>query len=241
MSVKMTRVALPEGDTAMPKVEAEIPMPEISEPGPRQERRVGRPTSEETEQLNETILNAAFEVFVREGFGGASIEKIAQKSRTTRRSVLSRFPDKGALLLATVEMSIWRFQRSIQPSDAMLMAKPLEALKGMCRLMLENSTAPDTVDLYCLCLAHIGRFPAMSTVVLHWNDSLEAELKMLVERTQRLGFFKGRDPAMVATALVGAFISNPVNRTALLDPQFRDPAAKQRYFDGLWDMMLNGA
>ncbi len=220
--------AIPEGDTdANPAVA-------------RNERRAGRPTSEETEQLNEAILNAAFDVFVREGFGGASIEKIAQRSRTTRRSILNRFPDKGALLLATVEMAVWRFQRSIEPADAMLMAKPLEALKAMCQLMLDNVTNQDGIDLYCLSLAHVGRFPAMSTVLLHWNDSLELQLKMLVERTQRLGFFSNRDPAMVATALVGAFISNPVNRTALGDRQFRDPTSRQRYFNGLWEMILTG-
>jgi hypothetical protein len=34
--------------------------------------------------------------------------------------------------------------------------------------------------------------------------------------------------------MIGAFISNPINRYALGDPQFRDPVRLDRYFEGMW-------
>lgn len=46
---------------------------------------------------------------------------------------------------------------------------------------------------------------------------------------------------MMATCLIGVFISNPVNRTAIGDPQFRDPLLLQAYFDGLWKVVLDTA
>jgi hypothetical protein len=40
--------------------------------------------------------------------------------------------------------------------------------------------------------------------------------------------------------LIGAFLSNPVNRAALADPQFRDPVLLRHHFDGLWNFFLQG-
>lgn len=200
-------------------------------------RRAGRPTSEETGQLNERILQAAFAVFAREGFGGATIEQIAQESHTTRRSVLSRFPDKEALLLAVVEMRMRRTERALQPPEVLALVRPLEALKESCRLMLELAVDETGLDFYRLCLAHVGKFPQISVLTMQWNDRWAGDLATIVERAQRAGAFPGRDPQMLATGLIGAFISNPVNRAALGDPQFRDPAALRRYFDGMWSFI----
>jgi AcrR family transcriptional regulator len=211
------------------------------ESGDNNERRAGRPTTEETGRLNEEILQAAFKVFVKEGFGGASMEQIAQESRTTRRSVLNRFHDKETLLIAVVEMGMWRLWKKIMPSESMLAARPLDTLKEMCSLMLENFVTRETSDWYCLCLAHVVKFPAISTATLRWNDRLASDLALLVERAQRSGAFPGRDPAVVATGLIGAFISNPINRATLGDPQFRDPILLRQYFDGLWSFFLQDA
>jgi AcrR family transcriptional regulator len=206
--------------------------------GDSSDRRAGRPTTEETGRLNEEILQAAFKVFVKEGFGGASMEQIAHESRTTRRSVLNRFNDKETLLIAVVEMHVWQLQKKFMPSESMLAAKPMDTLKELCALMLENAVLQEVIDFYCLCLAHVLKFPAISTVVLRWNDRLASDLAVLVERAQRSGAFPSRDPAMVATGLIGAFISNPINRAALGDPQFRDPIPIRQYFDGLWSFFL---
>ncbi len=200
-------------------------------------RRAGRPTSEETGRLNERILQAAFAVFAREGFGGATIEQIAQESHTTRRSVLSRFPDKEALLLAVVEMRMRRVERVLQAPEVLAVVKPLEALKEACRLMLEVAVDENGLEFYRLCLAHVGKFPQISAMTMQWNDRWAGELTSIIQRAQRSGAFPNRDPEMLATGLIGAFISNPVNRAALGDPQFHDPAALRRYFDGMWSFI----
>jgi AcrR family transcriptional regulator len=148
--------------------------------------------------------------------------------------VLNRFHDKETLLIAVIEMHIWQLQKKFMPSESMLAAKPLDTLKELCALMLESCVLQWVIDFYCLCLAHVVRFPAISTMVLRWNDRLAFDLALLVERAQRSGAFPGRDPAVVATGLIGAFISNPVNRAALGDPRFRDPILLRQYFEGLW-------
>jgi AcrR family transcriptional regulator len=205
------------------------------------ERRVGRPTAEETGRLNEEILQAALDVFVREGFGGASIEQIAQESRTTRRTVLNRFRDKETLFIAVMEMMIWRFQKKITPPESMLGAKPLDTLREWCRLMLENVVTPQQIEFYRLCLAHVARFPAVSATAMRWNDNLIADLEALLRRAQQSGAFAGRDASALATGMIGVFISNPVNRAALGDPQFADASLRRQYFDTMWKLVQESA
>jgi AcrR family transcriptional regulator len=205
------------------------------------ERRAGRPTSAATERLNEKIVQAAFTVFVREGFAGATIEQIAQESRTTRRSVLSRFRDKETLLFAVVDVWLWRLRRAMLPSEAVLSAKPLDALKDTCRQMLQSIVSEESVDFYRLCIAQAPKFPKISAAFIRVNDQLAEDLEILVQRAQRTGAFPGRDPAMMATCLIGVFISNPVNRTTIGDPHFRDPPMLQAYFDGLWELVRDTA
>ena len=201
------------------------------------ERRAGRPTTEETERLNEEILQAAFKVFVREGFGGASIEQIAQESRTTRRTVLNRFRDKESLFIAVMDMGVWRFQKRSTPPESVLGARPIETLREWCRLMLENVVLPDQIEFYRLALAHISRFPEITAIALRWNDGLLADLEALVRRAQQSGVFQERDPAALATGMIGVFISNAVNRAALGDPQFQDPIRRKQYFDTMWKLV----
>ena len=204
------------------------------------ERRAGRPTTEETERLNDEILQAAFHVFVREGFGGASIEQIAQESRTTRRTVLNRFQDKERLFVAVVEMRMMTFRQNTTPPSVMG-SNPLDALREWCWLMLENVVKPEGVQFYCLCLAHVGRFPAISSTTLRWNDLLLADLEALLRRAQQSGAFAGRDIAPLSTGMIGVFISNPLNRAALGDPQFSDPVQRRQYFDSLWKLVQESA
>ena len=205
------------------------------------ERRVGRPTAEEISRLNEDILQAALDVFVREGFGGASIEQIAQESRTTRRTVLNRFRDKETLFLAVIQMAIGRFQQSITPPPTMLDVAPLDTLREWCRRMLDNVVMRQQIELYRLCLAHVARFPAISALALTWNDNLIAELEALVRQAQQSGAFKGRDPEALVTGMIGVFISNPVNRAALGDPQFAAPSLRGLYFDTMWKLVQESA
>jgi AcrR family transcriptional regulator len=227
----------PGSNGGAPALSASPPSAATETQAAANDRRVGRPTAEETERLNEQILQAALDVFLREGFGGASIEQIAQESRTTRRTILNRFHDKGSLFIAVLEMALWRFQKRITPPESMQGAKPLDTLREWCRLMLENVVLPEQIEIYRLSLSHLGKFPAITVAAQRWNDSLLADLEAIVRRAQQSGAFAGRDPATLATGMIGVFISNPVNRAALGDPQFRDPVRRRQYFDTLWKLI----
>jgi AcrR family transcriptional regulator len=204
-------------------------------------RKAGRPTAEQTEQLNETIIRAALAVFTREGFAASTTEMIAQESGTTRRSVTHRFPDKNALLIAAIELSGGEYRQKVFTPAAVLAGKPLEAVRHACRMTFENVCEEDFVAFYRLAIAESAKNPAAGDVLIQLNDRFADELEILVVRAQREGLFAGQDPAATATGLIGVFLSNPINRRAFGDPQFKDEARRNRYFEALWALVAHAS
>ena len=201
-------------------------------------RRAGRPTQGEAERLNDEIVQAALDVFVRVGFSGASMEQVVQESGATRRSVVHRFADKEALLLAVVDARMHRLVTSVIEPEAMLSAKPLETLRDSCSLMYQGVLASDYVEFYRLCIAEAARFPGISARFIAFNDRLASDLEGLVMRAQRAGAFNGMKPSTIATSLIGVFISNPLNRLTLGDPQFSSAQFRHSYFQEMWELVI---
>src|SRR5689334_11638015 len=63
----------------------------------------GRPWSTQTERKRAAILAAAVRVFVRDGFGGATVDDIAALARVGKQTVYNYFGDKNRLFLAAIQ------------------------------------------------------------------------------------------------------------------------------------------
>jgi AcrR family transcriptional regulator len=208
---------------------------------PIQARKAGRPTSEQTQQLNETIVRAALKVFKREGFAASTMEMIAQESGTTRRSVAHRFPDKSALFIAALELGVGEYRQQIFTPATLLIGKPLEAVRYACRATFDSVCGEEFVAFFRLMIAETARNAVAGELLVQLNDRFADELEILVVRAQREGLFAGQDPAAAATALIGVFLSNPLNRRAFGDPQFKDEARRDRYFNSLWAVVARAS
>ena len=204
-------------------------------------RKAGRPTAEETEQLRETIVRSALTVFRREGFPASTFEQIANEAGTTRRSVYARFPNKSELLVAAIELFGAEHRQSLFTAAVVLAQTPLDAVRNACRATFESVCDEDFVSFFRLVIAETARNPAAGEVLVRLNDIYARELEILVGRAQREGQFLGQDPAHTATALIGVFLSNPLNRRAFGDPQFKDKARQEKYFESLWALVAHAA
>ncbi|WP_374573741.1 TetR/AcrR family transcriptional regulator [Phenylobacterium sp.] len=203
----------------------------------RKTRRAGRPTAEETEQLNEAIVRAALELFTEHGVAETTFEMIAKACGTTRRSISHRFADKSALLIAAIELVSAEYRQRVFTPAAVLVGKPLEAVRHACRATFDYVCDGEFVAFYRLAIAESARSPVAGEVLIRLNDRFADELEVLVVRAQREGLFADQDPASTATALIGVFLSNPLNRRAFGDPQFRDDALRTQYFESLWTLV----
>src|ERR1700753_3398387 len=66
--------------------------------------RQGRPMAKRGSELREQILLAAKDVFLEAGFERASMDVIAARAETTKRTLYAHFENKEKLFLAVVEL-----------------------------------------------------------------------------------------------------------------------------------------
>src|ERR671913_1147236 len=66
-------------------------------------RRPGRPRALPVEEQRRVVVDAARRVFAREGYNGATIERVAREAGTARSSVYELFQGKEDLFVAVVE------------------------------------------------------------------------------------------------------------------------------------------
>ncbi|MBT9382603.1 TetR/AcrR family transcriptional regulator [Pseudooceanicola sp. CBS1P-1] len=74
-----------------------------TEPTGKVPRRAGRPPVLSEDERRAALLEAAYEVFVREGYAGATVEAIAQQAGMSKRTLYRFFRDKKQLLHALVK------------------------------------------------------------------------------------------------------------------------------------------
>jgi AcrR family transcriptional regulator len=82
-------------------------------------------------QTRERLLDAAERAFAAEGFGGASLDRIAEAAGFTRGAVYSNFADKADLFVAVLDRRLDR--RHAEVADAMLAAPDADAFVAALR------------------------------------------------------------------------------------------------------------
>jgi AcrR family transcriptional regulator len=65
--------------------------------------RRGRPTLAQSAARDSAVLDAATQLFVDRGFADTTMDAVAARAATTKRSIYRRYPDKEALFMAVVE------------------------------------------------------------------------------------------------------------------------------------------
>ena len=203
-------------------------------------RRAGRPRREESSQLSDKVLDCAFHSFCENGFALTTIEGIAADCGTTRRSVLHRFRDKDALLIAVARRHIHAAMDELHATLRYADPNPMEALRDGCRYLLSvalNSTAA----FYRMAINEAQRIKDLSIMMVWSSDEYERAFVRLILAAQNAGTFQRHSASTLATAVVGTFMSNPLNRVLMGDPLMRDELNIDIYFSQSWSVFLAAA
>lgn len=198
--------------------------------------RSGRPRRSDAKLLECRIIDAATEMFVEEGFRATTIERVAAAANTTRRSVMTRFSDKGQLFLAVAKQHRARSGDYLwTPSEG---AAPIEDYRQVCRRMLDFSLTPRTVAMFRIFAAEVEAIPGLSETIMEWDDYNASQIEKKIISAQESGYFQRQSASSLATMTIGVMGSNPMNRAALLDPQFSDARYIDLYFSQMWAMFM---
>lgn len=115
------------------------------------------------DQLREHILWVAKDVFLEMGFERASMDTVAARAQTSKRSLYAHFESKEKLFLAVIELVRGLFlTRLKQPAD--YSAKPAEALVLFCAQYLQSMLYERSVQMARLSMAESERFPEQSAL-----------------------------------------------------------------------------
>jgi AcrR family transcriptional regulator len=125
-------------------------------------RKRGRPTAAERRAREAQILSAALEVFLRSGFGNATIGELATAAKVTKRTVYAYFGDKPGLFAAMVTDLATGV--SLDPGDP----GTLEALAAR---IVYRVHSDELVGLHRLVIAESSRFPELATVLHSRGDA----------------------------------------------------------------------
>ena len=106
------------------------------------------------------VLAGAREVFLRDGFEGASVDKIAKVSGVSKATLYSYFSDKRRLFQEVIQAECDRMSQEIQASidpNAPLDVALRAAANGMVRFMVSKFAQ----RVFRICLAERDRFPEL--------------------------------------------------------------------------------
>jgi TetR/AcrR family transcriptional regulator, mexJK operon transcriptional repressor len=124
--------------------------------------RVGRPRRGTEAQRTDTLIAAATKVFLREGYGAASIDKVAREAGVSTRTIYERFRNKADLLVSVITRLVERDMATVF-ATAELERLPLrQALLTIGESITGRACDPEAAALFRIVAAEAQRFPALA-------------------------------------------------------------------------------
>jgi AcrR family transcriptional regulator len=129
--------------------------------GPTHSSRVGRPRRGTEAERIDIIIAAATRVFLKDGYGAASIDKVAHEAGVSTRTIYERFRNKAELLASVIT-------RLVERDVVTLFGAELErlptrqALLTIGEIVTGRACTPDAAALFRIVAAEAQRFPALA-------------------------------------------------------------------------------
>ena len=112
-------------------------------------------------------------LFLAAGYGETSIDLIARRAGTSKRTIYDRLPDKAAIFKAVIHRIVDR----LRPPDVagLFTGGSLgEILTRICVAILHAALQPEALALHRVIVAEAGRFPELAAMVADRPGSQEA-------------------------------------------------------------------
>lgn len=186
-----------------------------------------RPSSQ---RKRAAILDAAEQVFLRDGFVGANMDELTTLSGVSKQTVYAHFGSKEALFVELVTSMTRGAGDAVHTDDLPDPTSPIELREALVDYTVRQLTgvlSPRILRLRRLVIGEESRFPELARVL--WQHGPERAVVALAGHVARLadaGWLSVTDPRAAATFLNWLVMGEPVNRAMLLgDERLPDPPA----------------
>jgi AcrR family transcriptional regulator len=107
-------------------------------------------------------MAAATRVFLRDGYGAASIDKVAGEAGVSTRTIYERFKNKADLLGAVTMRLVEADMDTVLATDELDRLEPRQALTMMGKAITRRASDPQTAALFRILATEAHRFPELA-------------------------------------------------------------------------------
>lgn len=177
------------------------------------------------------ILDAATEVFLRDGYLGTSMDEIAARSEVSKQTIYKHFGSKEALFVEIVTSmtdeagdTVRNKVSGFEDGDDVA-----EYLVGYAYRQLTVVVTPRVMQLRRLVIGEVGRFPELAKVLYERGPARAlSALAAMFESMSDRGQLTIDDPLVAASSFNWLIMAEPLNRAMLLGDGAIPKAAELR-------------
>jgi TetR/AcrR family transcriptional repressor of mexJK operon len=187
----------------------------------------GRPTREEAERRHRALIDAATELFLKDGLNGTSIEAIAERAGVAKRFIYARYADKSELFVAAISRFV---EEKLSPLRNFEVPEiPVEAaLYEFGRKLLGLALNPEPLLIYRTLVIEASRFPNLARLFIERNrERAFGGLMHLLSTYAKRGEIVLEDPQMTAEHFFILVVGIP-QRFALIGMREDEEQAERR-------------
>jgi AcrR family transcriptional regulator len=187
------------------------------------------------------LINAATHVFLREGYGLASIDKVAGEAGVSTRTIYERFRNKADLLGAVIRRLVNRMATGVADADLEGL-EPRTALMLIARTITDRARDPDSAALFRIVATEAHRFPELAAQMRE-NDKrcVDAALAAYLRREIKRGTLALADPDKAAALFLQMVFSELHERWLFGNEQALEQLDLTSHLDYVVDLFLMGA
>lgn len=195
-----------------------------------------RKTSPTEEDTRTKILQAALQLFARQGYDGTTTKDLAKVAGVAEGTLFRHFANKKALL---IEIATTGWVDIL--TDLLTELSEMGSYKAVSQVMRRRMlNMRKNSDLMRVCFIEAQYHPDLkesiqAEVIGKMTDVAEAFFETAMEK----GIYRKMDPKIVAKVFLGIFAIAGFSEQTILDPE-ASPQAMQEMAEGISDIFLRG-
>jgi AcrR family transcriptional regulator len=161
--------------------------------------KVGRPRRGTESAREDMLIAAATRLFLRDGYGAASIDKVAGEAGVSTRTIYERYKNKADLLAAVITRLVERDMVGVLSTAELDKLEPREALTVIGQTITGRASDPDAAALFRIVATEAYRFPELAAKMRAATKSrIDSAIADYLRRQTERGALAVRDPARSA-------------------------------------------
>ena len=160
-----------------------------------------------SEAKTEAILKGAMEEFLRNGYAGTSMDKVAKSAGVSKATVYSHFGDKENLFNAVMQdLAKGKFQTVMELEQSQLLSQdPQAVLTAMATKMLADARSDRSLqDFMRIIIGESGRFPELAKAYV--NHVAKPAIETLTKYFKSHPALKLEDPEATVRVMMGTMV-----------------------------------